>query len=119
MFLRFFKFQIGTGLACGSLLCSALIVIITRKIRKVHFTVMTIVFGVIGVAQALILIYFFGTFNMPTEWFDSLLVAGIASLSWLGQMSIVLALKFEQAGRSINSSNNENNVLGYYKDSAN
>jgi len=59
---------------------------------------MTLVFGIIGVAQALILIYFFGEFNLPSEVFDALLLAGVSGLSFIGQMSIVLALKFEQAG---------------------
>ncbi|CAL8122538.1 unnamed protein product [Orchesella dallaii] len=90
--------MIGSAFAVGSLFCSALIVIITRKIREVHFTVMTLVFGVIGVAQAGLLIYFLGHFNMPNELFDSLLVAGVGGLSFLGQMAIVLALKFENAG---------------------
>lgn len=59
---------------------------------------MTLVFGVIGVTQALLLIYFLGHFNLPTELLDSILVGGVAGLSFIGQMAIVLALKFEQAG---------------------
>ncbi|ODM97265.1 Solute carrier family 35 member G1 [Orchesella cincta] len=91
---------IGSAFAVGSLFCSALIVIITRKIREVHFTVMTLVFGIIGVVQAGLLIHFLGSYTttLPTELFDSLLIAGVGGLSFLGQMSIVLALKFENAG---------------------
>jgi len=89
---------IGTGLACGSLVCSALIVIITRKIREVQFALMTLVFGVIGVLQAFILTQIFNNFSLPGHLEDSLLVLGLGGLSFLGQMAIILALKFEQAG---------------------
>jgi len=89
---------IGIGLACGSLICAALIVIITRKIRDVHFSVMTIVFGVIGLAQAYALTQYFNDFQTPQEFYDTILVVGLAIVSFLGQMTIIMATQFEQAG---------------------
>jgi len=60
---------------------------------------MTLVFGLIGVAQAYIMAKSFGgDLSIPQGLGDSLLTLGVAGLSFLGQMSIVLALKFEQAG---------------------
>ncbi|XP_021959979.1 solute carrier family 35 member G1 isoform X2 [Folsomia candida] len=91
---------IGTALACGSLFCSALIVIITRKIREVHFALMICVFGIIGVAQAAIMAHTLGHghLDVPTQLEDLLLTVGVATFSFFGQSAIVLALKFEQAG---------------------
>ena len=37
-------------------------------------------------------------FSLPDGLEDSLLLVGVAGLSFVGQMSIILALKFEQAG---------------------
>jgi len=89
---------VGIGLACGSLICASLIVIITRKIRDVHFSVMTLTFGVIGVTQGFALTQYFNDFQAPQELFDSLLVVGLAVVSFLGQMTIIMATQFEQAG---------------------
>jgi len=95
--LHCFRFgQIGIALACGSLLCASLIVIITRKIRKVHFSVMTLAFGFIGLVLAFILAISFGVFQVPTELSETLLIFGLMSLAFIGQMAIVLALILEQ-----------------------
>jgi drug/metabolite transporter (DMT)-like permease len=59
---------------------------------------MTLVFGVIGVLQAAILSQTMGNFTLPAGLYDSLLLSGLALLSFIGQMTIILALKFEQAG---------------------
>jgi hypothetical protein len=88
--------QIGTGLACGSLLCASLIVIITRKIRDVHFSLMTLVFGALGVLQAFILTQIFEELQIPSELIESLYIATLAVTSFIAQIAIILALKFEQ-----------------------
>ena len=90
--------QIGTGFACGSLVCSALMTIITRKIREVQFALMLVVFGIIGMIEAVIFSQVMNGFSLPEGLEDSLLLVGVAGLSFVGQMSIILALKFEQAG---------------------
>ncbi|CAG7833424.1 unnamed protein product [Allacma fusca] len=89
---------IGTGFAVGSLVCSACMTIITRKIREVQFALMLVVFGIIGMIQAFVISRFSNGFTWPTETYDSMMLFGVAGLSFLGQMSIILALKFEQAG---------------------
>ncbi|CAL8104295.1 unnamed protein product [Orchesella dallaii] len=89
---------IGSALAVGSLICTSFYTIVTRSIRAVHFTVLTLVVGIVGVIQSFALIYFVGEFNMPGELFDSLFVAGVGILSFLGQIFTVFALKFENAG---------------------
>jgi drug/metabolite transporter (DMT)-like permease len=80
------------------MICAALMVIITRKIREVHFALMMTVFGIIGVAQALILAQ--GLVKIPTSLVapESGLVAGVALFSALGQLGVILAVKYEQAG---------------------
>jgi uncharacterized metal-binding protein len=60
---------------------------------------MTLVFGIIGVGHAYIMAMTLGNgLNVPQGLNDYLLTFGVAGLSFVGQMSIVLALKFEQAG---------------------
>lgn len=70
---------------------------------------MTLVFGVIGVAQALILIYFLGHFNMPTELLDSLLVAGVSGLSFLGEWMLHIKIH----GNSLRTVSN--NLLNHFR----
>jgi len=90
--------QIGTSLAVGSLFCSSLVTVITRKIREVNFALMTFIFGIIGLIQSAVMSQTLGHFSFPTGLYDSLLVAGLSILSFIGQMGIILALKSEQAG---------------------
>lgn len=93
--------QIGTSYAAAALICSSIIVIITRKIRKLDFSIMLIVFGVIGVVQAAGFELAWGTgrfFDIPRGLEKSLLIGGLAACAFFGQVAIVLALKSEEAG---------------------
>ena len=94
---------LGTGLAVASLLCGSIQIILTRRVRRVHFAVLTISVGLIGLALSGTLMFYFQDFVYPRLDFHSgateaFYVAGLTVTSFLGQMSIILALKFEQAG---------------------
>jgi drug/metabolite transporter (DMT)-like permease len=54
----------------------------------------------LGIAQSAIMAYTLGHghLSVPTGLSDSLLTGGVALLSFIGQIAIILALKFEQAG---------------------
>ena len=90
----------GILLACGSLLCQSLMVIVTRKLRKVHFALQMLVFGLVVIVHAVVMKFLVeGAFvRIPTGLYDSLLIAGVAGFSFLGQSTNILATKFEQAG---------------------
>jgi len=91
---------IGVAFAIVSMICSAFRIVITRKVREVHFILMLIVFGSCGVILALALAFTFGTDGLgyPTRMEDSLLVTGVGVTSSLAQIAFILAVKFEQAG---------------------
>lgn len=90
------NFKVGVSLACASLFCAALLVIVTRKIRKVHFSLTTFTCGFIGIIQAFALTQIFDVFRYPLQLYDTLLVLALMALSFIGQMAIILALTFEQ-----------------------
>jgi drug/metabolite transporter (DMT)-like permease len=76
-------------------------IIITRKIREVHFALVTLVFGLMGVGQAYIMAVSFGNnggVKIPEGLTETLLTLGVAGLTLVGQVGMVLALKYEDAG---------------------
>lgn len=86
--------------AAGSLFCSSTMVIITRKIRHVHLSVMMMSFGLLGIIQSLAIIFIFGEGRIivPDNVEEALLTAGVALFSFLGQTSYILGIKLEKAG---------------------
>jgi len=57
---------------------------------------MTLVFGVIGVLQALTLTQIFDVFTFPSQLDALILILGLMFLSFFGQMAIIMGLKLEQ-----------------------
>jgi len=71
---------------------------VLRYIRKVHYTVTTLMFGLWGVTENLSLAIGFNVFNKPEGSEEWLLVCALAVLTFVGQVAIVCAMKAEQAG---------------------
>lgn len=67
-------------------------------IRSVHFVFITVAVGVIGLIIALLLMVHFADFTFPVHFNESMYVIGLVATSYFGQMSIILALQFENAG---------------------
>jgi drug/metabolite transporter (DMT)-like permease len=90
--------QIGSGLALGCMILAAISYTVLRYIRKVHYSVTTFFLGVWGTVEMLILALMFDALSVPKGMEEIGLVCGLASLTFLGQCAIVLAMKAEQAG---------------------
>lgn len=91
-------FQTGTCFALGSLCCNAVMTVITRGIREVQFSLMLVVFGGLGMLQSFVMSMWSGGLVIPEEVMALGMLGGVFALSFVGQMSIILGLKFEQAG---------------------
>jgi len=90
--------QIGSALALGCMILSAVSYTVLRYIRRVHHTVTTFVFGLWGTIEMLVLAVLFDALKAPLGPKETGLVAGLAVLTFLGQYAIVYAMKSEQAG---------------------
>lgn len=69
-----------------------------RYIRKVHYSVTTLMFGVWGTFENLGLALVFSVLNVPNSLGEWGLVGALASFTFTGQCAIILAMKAEQAG---------------------
>ncbi|CAL8111788.1 unnamed protein product [Orchesella dallaii] len=89
---------IGSGLAFGCTLVTAVSYIVLRHIRKVHYSVTTLTYGGWGSLETLIVVLLIPGLKIPsgsTEW---IIVIALAVLTLVGQLAIILAMKSEQAG---------------------
>ncbi len=79
-------------------LCQVLVIILVRKIRKLHFAVMQLFFGIWGLGQCAVIAFSVGVMSVPEGLRDISLTVLLSLLSFLGQLFNILALKFEDAG---------------------
>ncbi|CAG7786816.1 unnamed protein product [Allacma fusca] len=89
----------GSILASCAMLINAFMFIVMRKLRQVHFTLMLVSFGLWGLAESLIIGGSMGVLQLPSNLQELLLTFGVMPATvFMGQISLVLALKFENAG---------------------
>lgn len=84
---------IGSGLALGCMILAAISYTVLRYIRKVHYSVTTLMFGVWGTFENLFLAILFSAMNVPNTLGEWGLVAALASFTFFGQCAIILAMK--------------------------
>ncbi|OXA52147.1 hypothetical protein Fcan01_13029, partial [Folsomia candida] len=92
------KTMIGTFLALGSMLVATCSYLVLRYIRKVHHVLTTLFFGGWGTAETVVLVLVLGVWSWPNCYKDWLAAIALASLTFTGQMAIILAMKCEKAG---------------------
>ncbi|CAL8111786.1 unnamed protein product [Orchesella dallaii] len=92
------EIMIGSTIAFGCTLVSAISFIVLRYIRKVHYSVTTLMYGGWGGFETLIIILLFPGLKIPSGQTEWILVAVLAFLTLIGQLTIILAMKAEQAG---------------------
>ena len=91
--------QIGVAFALGSTVCNSFVVILVRRIRKVHFTYTLLVGGIWGVGECLIVAAAFGVLQFPEGSKDLILALILLPIfAFLANFLIIIALKFESAG---------------------
>lgn len=90
--------KIGTFLALGSMLVATCSYLVLRYIRKVHHVLTTLFFGGWGTAETVVLVLVLGVWSWPNCYKDWLAAIALASLTFTGQMAIILAMKCEKAG---------------------
>lgn len=94
-----FDFQTGVALALISQVFNSAIIIILRRIRKVHWLLILIFLGLLGILENMIVAAALGVLILPIGLKDSIITYLLMPFTvWLGQISIMLALKFEEAG---------------------
>lgn len=71
---------------------------VLRYIRKVHYSITTLLFGFWGSIEMFILALAFQVLKVPSGYKEWSLILGLAFLTFLGQCAIILAMKAEQAG---------------------
>jgi len=72
--------------------------ILLRYLRQIHVATMTSFFSIWGTLQSLIMAISTDNFELPAGLNHWLMGAGICLFTFLGQLFITLAFKFEQAG---------------------
>ncbi|CAG7834662.1 unnamed protein product [Allacma fusca] len=93
-----FDTLVGAGLALGCTLLATISFVVLRYLRRVHYSVTTFAFGSWGTVENLVLAVAFGVFSLPRGTYDWLLASALASLTFFGQIAIIMALKCEQTG---------------------
>lgn len=91
--------QVGSALAVGAMLCLSTKFAITRKIKEVHFLLMTLFLGGCGliISVPLFLAFEEPSTIVPKSWEECALMAGLIS-AFFSIAFINLALKNEDAG---------------------
>ena len=91
-------FQIGSFIALASLVSSSFMAILSRRIREVQYTLVLIMIGLVGMSESVAIVTIKDGFTMTSGLHDTLILAGLAMVSFFGQLCVVLGSKFEQAG---------------------
>ena len=81
-----------------ALICASNFIIVMRKIRKTHFSMMMLVGGTWGVFESALLAVILGVFSFPQSLTEIALILSLAGFTFLGQIFFVLAVKYENAG---------------------
>ncbi|OXA59259.1 hypothetical protein Fcan01_06002 [Folsomia candida] len=89
---------IGCVLAFGCMLCITLSLIVLKFLETVPQDVVTLVLGIWGTVQCLVLSLLLGVLQFPTHFEDICKIVGTAVLFFVGQTLLTVALKHEDAG---------------------
>ena len=94
-----FYFQNGVALAFLSMLLNSFVIIILRRLRKVHWLLILVAFGILGVLENVIVAATLGVLELPVGIYDCLLAYGaFPTTVFSAEIFIMLALKFDEAG---------------------
>ena len=77
---------------------SAISIVLTRKLRRINFALLTCGIGLIGMVISGGLAAGFGVFKLPRSANDWLLSLSVSGLAFVSQIMSVLAIKYEEAG---------------------
>jgi len=80
------------------MLTASIAIIILRSLRFIHFSLLTLSYGILGSFQTISLAASYGVLDYPhglEEWF---LAGGLVVFTFLAQALLILALKLELAG---------------------
>ena len=84
------------------MIIDALMIIVLRRIRKVHWLLVLLSFGILGVVENVIVAAAFGVLDLPVGWNDCLLTYAVLPVTvYSVTIFLMLALKFEEAGRAV------------------
>ncbi|CAL8110064.1 unnamed protein product [Orchesella dallaii] len=92
------KTLIGSALALGCMLLASISFTVLRYIRKVHYSITTLMFGLWGTVENIVLAFALHVFKSPSGLKEWGLIGTLALLTFIGQCAIILAMKAEQAG---------------------
>ncbi|OXA38335.1 hypothetical protein Fcan01_26818 [Folsomia candida] len=92
------KVWIGVLLAVVSMACGSALLILIRNIRQTHFSLMLLVGGGWGVGQSGVLGWALGVLKVPDTMWVWFLMWCLCLMTFLGQIGIIMALKYENAG---------------------
>ena len=90
--------QIGSCIALASLVCLAMMTILARGLREIHYITAMVVIGLTGMSESLAFVLLKDGITVTRGVQDTLLLLGVVLISFSGQLGIILGLKFEQAG---------------------
>jgi drug/metabolite transporter (DMT)-like permease len=85
-------------MALASMVFATTTFVVLRYLRQLHYSVVTLFFGIWGSAETLLLSLLVSQLEIPQEMNDWLLAGALAGLTFIGQTCMTLAFKFEQAG---------------------
>jgi len=85
-------------MALGCMLLGVGTVLTLRVVRKIHVSVVILVYGLITFTGGLLLCLIIGEFTFPQNGLHWIYGVSIAALTYISQWTLTLALKFEQAG---------------------
>jgi len=88
----------GVFLASLSMLCASGVLIIMRNLQKVHFSLMMFVLGIWGVFEAGVLAISLDVLKVPELLPDIVMLCGVATLTFFGQLFVLLAIRMGQVG---------------------
>jgi len=80
------------------MLLATVVIIILRFLREVHYSIVTISYGILGSIECVTLAAIYGVLELPHGAHEWTLAVGLILFTFLGQTFLILALKFEQAG---------------------
>jgi len=72
--------------------------VLLRYLRKLHYSMITLFFGLWGTGETLVLALIVGRLELPRCSEDWGIAVGLAVATFIGQTCMTLAFKFEQAG---------------------
>ncbi len=80
------------------MILATFVYVILRFLRDVHYSVVTVSYGIIGSIECIVLALGAGVFELPHGLREWGLAVGLITFTFLGQTTLIIALKYEQAG---------------------